>query len=83
MKIKAMILRGKDRGKIVEVLQWRNDWFHLDDKRRIYSPSALAFDSVDIATIQGHAQNGTLFEEYDVRMAPAWTGLYLYTFKKR
>lgn len=80
--MKAMILNGKERGKVVEVLQWCNDWFKTDDKKEIYVPTALAFNAQDFETIVKHKNNGSLFVEFERIMAPPRTGLYLWTFRK-
>ncbi len=80
--MRAMILRGKKRGQTVEISQWCNDWFSVDDDVQIYSPGALAFTAEGMDEIRKHKNNGTLFGEFEVCVAPSWTANYLFKFKK-
>ena len=93
--IKALIIKGKGSGKIVEISQWCNDWFTVNHEdpnimRQIYSPSSLVFTVAGIDTIIQSAkkkQAGTLFWEYQTCLykKPRFVqgeGTYIYTFKK-
>lgn len=74
--MKALILKGKHKGKIVEVSQWCNDWFTLsptvydgctvqeanDICRKPMSPSSIALTFKGIAEVIEHDNNGFLFK---------------------
>lgn len=62
--IQALILRGKNKGKVVKVSQWCNDWFTIMDSGDIYSPTSLAFVRKDMKRIKEHNNNGMLFRWY-------------------
>jgi len=85
--MKAKILRGGYKGKVVEIGQWCNDWFMtstgtiLDTKP--FSPTSLAFFPSDFAEIEKHENNGFLFNWFERKDAPKWAGGYLYTFKRK
>ncbi len=80
--MKAIVLRGKNKGKVVEISQWCNDWFSVEDDVSIYSPGELAFTEQGMDEILKHKNNGTLFAEFEVCIAPSWTANYIYKFKK-
>ncbi len=44
----ALILKGKDKGKEVELWQWCNDWFTIKDSNKVYSPSSIRLNTVEI-----------------------------------
>ena len=44
----ALILRGKDKGKIVKLHQWCNDWFTIEDSNKVYSPTSIRLDANEI-----------------------------------
>ena len=82
--MKALILRGKRRGDIVEVSQFCNDWFALEDDNKPYLPTSLAFRHVDMQKIMTSENPGMLFEWFVVRhcintIHPE----YDYTFKRK
>lgn len=95
--MKALILRGKFAGKEVEVSQWCNDWFMLDPSknedltkeeraeihRKPFSPTSLAFDVLGFGEIKKHKNNGTLFNEFEVRDMGGALGNYELSFKKK
>jgi hypothetical protein len=78
--MKALITKGKGHGKIVEVLQWCNDWFSIEPGG-IVSPEKLAFTPNDMKIILTHNNNGTLFMEYKM-ISSQNTGEYMFTFKR-
>lgn len=80
--MKALKLRGKNRGQEVEISQWCNDWFSLMNGD-IVSPSALAFKLKDFKIICDHKNNGMLFRWFEPAVSPAWCGNFIYTFKKK
>lgn len=80
--MKAIITKGKQKGKIVEVYQWCNDWFSIENGK-IVSPSMLAFTTRDINEIEGHDNNGIMFSLYEIVRTKQNFGEYLYTFKKK
>lgn len=96
--MKALILRGKFKGKTAEVSQWCNDWFMLDPRgshfseaqeievaTKPFSPSSLAFTYTDYREIYTHKNNGMLFSWFVGAEAPEWAmdQNFLMTFKKR
>lgn len=88
--MRALVLRGKHKGKTYVVSQWCNDWFMLDAEdmeiaRSPFSPSSLAFTMNDMLEIAAHKNNGTLFEEYEPRFVEATQSNKNYTtsFKRR
>jgi len=77
--MRALVLRGKRKGKVVEISQWCNDWFTVMDSADIYSPTSLAFSKEDMKTIKEHKNNGMLFRWYHEE----WShDLKLWIFKK-
>lgn len=87
--MKALLIKGKFKGQQVEVSQWCNDWFSVDIdignlviRRKIVSPTSLAFSYYDIEKIRNHDNNGMLFEMFYV--APyGEPNQLLFTFRKK
>lgn len=70
--MKALITRGKNKGREVEISQWCNDWFSINTgdpmiDRLPFSPSSLAFTREDMETIRTHKNNGILFNLFGIR----------------
>lgn len=82
-----MVLKGKHKSRVVKISQWSNDWFTTDTgepmDRQPFSPTALAFKSKDFKIIREHKNNGMMFAWFEPKVAPAWTGDFIFTFQKR
>ena len=83
--MKTLIIRGKNKGKEVEVLQWGYDWFTMNsgDKKIDgvpFSPTSLSFTETGIEEIQNNPCH--LLEEYTL-VEIKTNSKYKYTFKKR
>lgn len=59
----ALILRGKDKGKNIEIKQWCNDWFMLSNGK-IVTPSTIQLTVEEIEKVLSHKNNGILFSLY-------------------
>lgn len=70
----ATILRGKNKGNYVEIIQWCNDWFMVEPGE-IVSPTSLQLNQDEIKKVTEHENNGLLFGLFE--MTP-WGG-----FKRR
>lgn len=79
--MKAIILKGKNKGKIVTISQWCNDWFSIRENNTVYSPTMLGFTHDDFLTIIEHKNNGIMFRIYEPKSISV--GKYEFTFKKR
>lgn len=79
--MKAIIIKGKNKGKLVEISQWANDWFSLEDGR-ILSPTMLGFTAKDFRIIREGKNNGIIFALYAVVSTKPEFGVYAFTFKK-
>lgn len=74
------------RGKLVEVMQWCNDWFsiELDGRPKIVSPSTLLFDYDTHQLVLKHKNNGIMLKIFEpVTNVKRGVGEYLFTFKRR
>lgn len=84
--MRALVTRGKFKGKVFDVSQWCNDWFtlvptegvypltekeYIEIIRRPFSPASLAFTVKDFEKIVQHNNNGMLFEWYEPKVL--WT----------
>ena len=85
--MKAIILKGKNKGKVVKISQWCNDWFTVDTGTMMdvkpFSPASLAFTVDGMSEILSHGNNGMMLTWFETTPSPAWTGKYIFTFKKR
>jgi hypothetical protein len=87
--MKALVRIGKDKGKIVEISQWCNDWFSatVEDKAKIFSPSALVFTHEGMKEILAHKNNGMLigyFRPSESKFQRMTDGeIFILTFKRR
>lgn len=82
--MKAVIRRGKQKGQVVTVSQWCNDWFSIEESAKIFSPNGLAFDLGGIGQIKDHKNNGVLFERYDMTiLGDPILEPYHYSFKRK
>lgn len=88
----ALITRGKNKGMVVKISQYCNDWFTTDTgdfeiDRKPLSPSSLAFNLEDITQISSDKGNGIMMRIFEI--APynddRYTNgpVYTWTFKKR
>lgn len=83
-QIKAIVCKTTvkhKRKEIVNVIQFCNDWFMLDDSS-IVSPVCLAFKPIDIHYISNN-NPGFMFNWYEMINAPEWCNEYIITFKKK
>lgn len=84
--MKAIVRKGREKGRLVMVVQWCNDWFMIDIDTgitKIVSPSSLLFTHEDYLTITKHKNNGMLFSWYEsVVDSRNKYDLYFITFKK-
>jgi hypothetical protein len=80
--MRALITKGKNRGNEVEIIQWCNDWFSVEDEKGIYGPLSLAFTVDGYKEISNHKNNGMLFFSYQWALTPPDYGKYVYTFKR-
>jgi len=68
----ATLLRGKNKGKEVEISQWCNDWVTImDDMRgcKVVSPSALQYTLNEFKEIMSHKNNGILLGLFEPDIA--------------
>ena len=79
----ALILRGKNKGMVVEISQWCNDWFSLSDGS-IVSPTSIAFNIDTAHTIMEHNNNGIMFRMFEItKTDPMKVPMpYIFTFKR-
>jgi hypothetical protein len=58
----AILIRGKEKGKEVKLLQWCNDWFMIEGaEKRIVSPVSLQLDANEMMRVTSHKNNGMMF----------------------
>lgn len=81
--MKAVIRRGKQKGQVVTVSQWCNDWFSIEESAKIFSPTALAFDIIGMGQIYVHKNNGVLLQRYEMIFCQPILEIYHYSFKRR
>lgn len=92
--MKALVIRGRLKGKEVKISQWCNDWFTLDTgewqiDRIPMSPSSLAFTVGDSLTLQkSKKQSGILFQLFSIQpvtfgVPPHLKDVYVFTFVRR
>ena len=86
-ELKAMVVRGHLRTKVVKVSQFCNDWFMLDTGNpkldcKPVSPSSLAFTPLGMSIIIKN-NPGIMFKLYKMDVAPLWCKEYSLTFIKR
>ena len=58
------IIKGKDKGREVEISQWCNDWFSAGGK--IYSPTQVELDLSEMKRVLEHKNNGLMFALFDL-----------------
>lgn len=83
--MKAVVKRGKDKGSVVTISQWCNDWFTIQESPRIFSPAGLCFNLRGIKEILAYKNNGILFDLFKVVPCNCCPIIedYFFTFKKR
>ncbi len=79
--MKALVLRGKRKGKIVEINQFCNDWFS-DVGGNIYSPLSLAFTPEDMDIII-KSNCGMMLAWFQITEASTMGNRYIFTFKRK
>lgn len=62
----ATILRGKNKGKEVELCQWCNDWFIIDDGK-VMRPTSLKLTTEEIMKVLSHNNNGIMFNLFELK----------------
>jgi len=60
----AIVLRGKNKGKIVHISQWCNDWV-TSTGGKVYKITALEFTEKEIFDILQHQNNGIMFDTFE------------------
>ncbi len=86
--MKALILRGKNRGDICEVHQFCNDWFMLEHANpevanKPFWPSSLAFTVEGMDELKTRTDTGMLFHWFEPKTTKRDYGRFIYTFKRR
>ena len=86
--IKAIIRKGKFKGKEVEISQWCNDWFmvrtgNIEIDRKPFSPSALAFEPQGMEKILKHKNNGMFLAWFEPTDNVGGFGKYFMSFKRK
>lgn len=61
----ALILKGKDKGKEVELHQWCNDWFTVKNSNKVYSPSSIRLNADEIDTFL-KSDSGRMLSWYEL-----------------
>lgn len=61
----ALVLRGRLKGRRVEVLQWCNDWCSTSPGG-ILSITNLKFAPAELDLIKKHTNNGFLFQMFEL-----------------
>jgi len=62
----ATILRGKEKGKQVKVMQWCNDWVTVRGARKtVFSVTAIEFTDEEMFDILIHGNNGFLERAFE------------------
>ena len=84
--MKALVVKGKHKGKEIEISQWCNDWFTSNTgdweiDRKPFSPTMLAFTMDDLEVIQNH-NPGIMFRLFAVKIKN-FGGKYMWTFRRR
>jgi hypothetical protein len=59
------IIRGKDKGKIVEINQWCNNWI-TSIMGKVYSLTQVQLNPDEIKQILNNQNNGYMFEVYNL-----------------
>lgn len=62
----AIILRGKNKGQQVPIIQFCNDWFMVGDGL-IVSPTSLQLDFDEMHRVLSEGNTGFLFGRYELR----------------
>ncbi len=60
----ATILRGKNKGKKVEIHQFCNDWVTAEGK--VYGITALKFTNEEMFEIINHNNTGFMFARFEI-----------------
>ena len=62
----ATILRGKEKGKQVKIMQWCNDWVTVKGANKtVFSITALEFTSEEMFDILNHNNNGFMEKAFE------------------
>jgi hypothetical protein len=80
--MKAMKTKGLRKGELVEVYQWCNDWFSIeDDAGGIVLPTSLAFDDAGRDIIM-ESEYGFLFNWFHMYKSKVHKAPYHWIFRK-
>lgn len=60
------ILRGKDKGRIVEISQWCNNWF-TSKEGKVYSVLSVQLNPIEMLNVFRHKNNGYMLERYELQ----------------
>ena len=60
----ATILRGKNKGKRIEISQWCNDWVSSKEPPYIFRITSLEFTLKEFTEIMNHKNNGILLGRF-------------------
>lgn len=72
----AIILRGKEKGKVVEINQWCNDWVTVEGSAKVFPVSGLQFTRIEFNRILTSENLGMMLTLY----RPDWN---LFRFFRR
>lgn len=59
------IIKGRDKGKEVEISQWCNNWFS-GKNGKIYSPTQIQLTLDEMSDVLTHNNNGYMFAVYEL-----------------
>lgn len=65
--MKALIVRGKEKGKEVDVSQWANDWFSLDGYIDPFSPEDIALTKEGMQKVVDDKRKGQLLNWFHIK----------------
>ena len=63
----AVILRGKNKDRVVRITQWCNNWVSIDLKPYIVSITNLKLDKSEIDAIMRHKNNGYMLQRFELK----------------
>lgn len=62
----AKILRGKNKGQVVTLHQWANDWVTTQEFPQPFRVRALVFREDEIRRMRKDRHVGVMFQEFEV-----------------
>lgn len=91
--MKALILRGKHKGKVVKISQYCNNWFSIDSDdvalaTKPMSPLSLLFTFEGQREIRRHPNTGVMFQLFEIFLdighcQSIGDDVFTYGFKRR